>query len=75
MEELTLIEILDRIRNKYKSIAFECAVVTNSMHGIDWTDKERVVCINTIRYMVEDIERLERRIEKGQYKEVNSYGL
>ena len=74
-ENMTLIEKLEKIRDLYRSIAFECAVITQSMHCIDWTDKERLVCQDTIKYSLDHIDRLQRQIERGQYKEVNPYAV
>lgn len=75
MEELTLDEILDNIRQKYKSIAFETSVITQSMYRLEWEDDIRITCQATVKYAIEEIEKLQRRIEKGQYKEVNNYGI
>ena len=74
-ENMTLIEKLEYIRNLYRSIAFECAVVTQNMHCIDWTDKERLVCQDTIKYSLDNIDRLQRQIAKGQYREENPYAV
>lgn len=74
-ENMTLIEKIEKIRDLYRSIAFECAVITQSMHCIDWTDKERLVCQDTIKYSLAHIEQLQRQIERGQYKEVNPYAV
>ena len=74
-EDITLIEKLDYIRNLYRSIAFECAVVTQNMHCIDWTDKERMICRDSLRYSLDHIDRLQRQIERGQYREENPYAV
>ena len=74
-EDLTLIEMLEKIRDLYKSIAFESAIITQSMHCIDWTDKERIICQDTIKYSLDHIDRLQRQIERGQYREENPYAV
>ena len=75
IEDLTLIEMLETIRDLYKSIAFESAVITQNMYGIEWTDKERLTCQDTIKYSLNHIDRLQRQIERGQYREENPYAV
>lgn len=73
-EKKTLADLLDRIHDLYRSIAFEADIATQDMHGITWEDETRVKVLDSIERTVKRIRELQHLIDIGYYKEVNNYG-
>lgn len=73
-EKTTLADLLDRIHDLYRSIAFEADIATQDMHGITWEDKTRVTVQDSIEWTVKRIRELQHLIDIGYYTEVNNYG-
>lgn len=74
-ENMTLIEKLNKIRDLYRSVAFDCSLITQNMHCIDWTDKERLIAMDCMKISLDHIDRLQKQIERGQYREENPYAV
>lgn len=73
-EKTTLADLLDKIHDLYRSIAFEADIATQDMHGITWEDKTRVQVQSTMEYSMKRIRELQHLIDIGYYTEVNNYG-